>query len=152
MNNKILISLITFLVIAIIVVAGALVYITHNNSESNITTSQNSLPIEESEEVAQNTETQSQNIITENTTIENVVTENAIAQNNVTTENTITDNTANNNKKILIAFFSRADENYVSGTIRYIDKGNTEVIAEYIRDIVGADMFKGARASACASV
>ena len=45
-------------------------------------------------------------------------------------------------KKSLIIYFSRADENYVSGTIRYIDKGNTEVIAEYIRDIVGADMFK----------
>lgn len=45
-------------------------------------------------------------------------------------------------KKSLIIYFSRAGENYVGGTIRYIDKGNTEVIAEYIRDIVGADMFK----------
>ena len=45
-------------------------------------------------------------------------------------------------KKSIIIYFSRADENYVSGAIRYIDKGNTEVIAEYIRDIVGADMFK----------
>ena len=45
-------------------------------------------------------------------------------------------------KKSVIIYFSRADENYVSGAIRYIDKGNTEVIAEYIRDIVGADMFK----------
>ena len=141
MNNKILISLITLLVIAIIAVAGALVYITHNNSESNITTSQNSLPIEESEEVAQNTETQSQNIITENTTIENVVTENAIAQNNVTTENTITDNTSNNNKKILIAFFSRADENYTVGTVSI---GNTEMMARYIKEYLGdrADGFK----------
>ena len=45
-------------------------------------------------------------------------------------------------KKSLIIYFSRADENYVGGSIRYIEKGNTEVIAEYIRDIVGADMFK----------
>ena len=45
-------------------------------------------------------------------------------------------------KKSLIIYFSRADENYVGGTMRYIDKGNTEVIAEYIRDIVGADMCK----------
>ena len=45
-------------------------------------------------------------------------------------------------KKSLIIYFSRADENYVGGTMRYIDKGNTEVIAEYIRDIVGADIFK----------
>ena len=45
-------------------------------------------------------------------------------------------------KKSIIIFFSRADENYFGGIMRYIDKGNTEVIAEYIRDIVGADMFK----------
>ena len=45
-------------------------------------------------------------------------------------------------KKSLIIYFSRADENYFGGEMRYIDKGNTEIIAEYIRDIVGADMFK----------
>ena len=45
-------------------------------------------------------------------------------------------------KKSLIIYFSRADENYFGGEMKYIDKGNTEVIAEYIRDIVGADMFK----------
>ena len=44
--------------------------------------------------------------------------------------------------KTLIAFFSRADENYFGGAMKYIEKGNTEVIAEYIRDIVGADIFK----------
>lgn len=46
------------------------------------------------------------------------------------------------NKKSIIIYFSRADENYFGGTMKYIDKGNTEVIAEYIRDIIGADMFK----------
>jgi len=45
-------------------------------------------------------------------------------------------------KKSLIIYFSRADENYFGGEMRYVDKGNTEVIAEYIRDIIGADMFK----------
>lgn len=45
-------------------------------------------------------------------------------------------------KKSLIIYFSRADENYFGGSMRYVDKGNTEVIAEYIRDFVGADMFK----------
>ena len=45
-------------------------------------------------------------------------------------------------KKSLIIYFSRADENYFGGEMRYINKGNTEVIAEYIKDIVGADMFK----------
>ena len=42
-------------------------------------------------------------------------------------------------KKSLVIYFSRADENYSVG---YIEKGNTEVIAEYIRDITGADLFK----------
>lgn len=44
--------------------------------------------------------------------------------------------------KTLIAYFSRADENYFGVTMKYIEKGNTEVIAEYIRDITGADIFK----------
>ena len=42
-------------------------------------------------------------------------------------------------KKSIIIYFSRADENYAVG---YINKGNTEVIAEYIKDITGADIFK----------
>ena len=45
-------------------------------------------------------------------------------------------------KKSIIIYFSRADENYFGGAMKYIEKGNTEVIAEYIRDIVGADIFK----------
>lgn len=45
-------------------------------------------------------------------------------------------------KKSLIIYFSRADENYFGGDMKYIDKGNTEYIAEYVRDYVGADMFK----------
>ena len=42
-------------------------------------------------------------------------------------------------KKSLAIFFSRADENYSVG---YIEKGNTEWIAEYIRDSIGADIFR----------
>ena len=41
--------------------------------------------------------------------------------------------------KSIIIYFSRADENYSVG---YITKGNTEVVAEYIQDLTGADMFK----------
>lgn len=44
--------------------------------------------------------------------------------------------------KALVIYFSRADENYFGGSMRYISKGNTEVIAEYIQEIVGADLFK----------
>lgn len=42
-------------------------------------------------------------------------------------------------KKSIIIYFSRADENYSVG---YIDKGNTEVIAEYIKEFTNADIFK----------
>ena len=45
-------------------------------------------------------------------------------------------------KKSLIIYFSRADENYFGGSLKTIEKGNTEVIAEYIKDITNADMFK----------
>ena len=45
-------------------------------------------------------------------------------------------------KKSLIIYFSRADENYFGGEMKYINKGNTEVVAEYIRDIIKADIFK----------
>ena len=41
--------------------------------------------------------------------------------------------------KSLIIYFSRADENYAVG---YIDKGNTEIVAEYVQELIGADMFK----------
>ncbi|MDO5133613.1 MAG: flavodoxin [Eubacteriales bacterium] len=39
----------------------------------------------------------------------------------------------------LIIYFSRADENYAVG---YIDKGNTEIVAEFVQELTGADMFK----------
>lgn len=42
-------------------------------------------------------------------------------------------------KKSLIIYFSRADENYSVG---YIEKGNTEYIAEFVRDITHGDIFK----------
>ncbi len=41
-------------------------------------------------------------------------------------------------KKIII-YFSRAFENYAVG---YIDRGNTEVIAQYIHEITKAPLFK----------
>lgn len=47
-----------------------------------------------------------------------------------------------NNTKSLIIYFSRADENYFGGEIKFINKGNTEVVAEYIKELTGADMFK----------
>lgn len=42
-------------------------------------------------------------------------------------------------KKSIVIYFSRADENYGVG---YIEKWNTEVIAEYIQELAWADLFK----------
>ncbi len=42
-------------------------------------------------------------------------------------------------KKSLVIYFSRADENYAVG---YIQKGNTEYIAEYVQEFTNSDLFK----------
>ena len=44
--------------------------------------------------------------------------------------------------KTLVIYYSRKGENYVNGVIRSIDKGNTEIVAEFIRNAVGADLFE----------
>ena len=41
--------------------------------------------------------------------------------------------------KSLIIYFSRADENYAVG---YVEKGNTEIVAEFVQELTGADIFK----------
>ena len=42
----------------------------------------------------------------------------------------------------LVAFYSRADENYFGGQHRYIEVGNTEKAANIIAQIIGADLFQ----------
>ena len=44
--------------------------------------------------------------------------------------------------KALIAFYSRADENYVDGTLKMLTVGNTEIAAGIIKELTGADVFK----------
>ena len=44
--------------------------------------------------------------------------------------------------KKLIAFYSRADDNYVNGLIKTLEVGNTEVAACIIKELTGADLFK----------
>ena len=56
----------------------------------------------------------------------------------VTTQAETESQTYNDGTNILVAYFSRADENFNVGTI---DKGNTQIVAEYIADEVGADSF-----------
>ena len=44
--------------------------------------------------------------------------------------------------KTLIAFFSRADENYFGGAMRYVKVGNTEIVAGIMKELMPADSFK----------
>lgn len=44
--------------------------------------------------------------------------------------------------KELIAFYSRADENYFGGAYRVIPVGNTEKAAQMLVELTGADLFK----------
>ena len=42
----------------------------------------------------------------------------------------------------LIAYFSRADENYFNGALKKISVGNTEIAAQKLQELTGADLFK----------
>lgn len=42
---------------------------------------------------------------------------------------------------ILIAYYSRAEENYVSGALKYLTVGNTEVAAGMIQTLTGGALF-----------
>ena len=44
--------------------------------------------------------------------------------------------------KTLIAFFSRADENYFGGAMRYVKVGNTEIVVGLMKELIDADTFK----------
>ena len=44
--------------------------------------------------------------------------------------------------KTLIAFFSRADENYFGGSMRYVEVGNTEIAVGKTKEFMDADTFK----------
>ena len=44
--------------------------------------------------------------------------------------------------KILTAYFSRADENYFGGSMRYVEVGNTEIAVGKIRELIDTDVFK----------
>ena len=44
--------------------------------------------------------------------------------------------------KTLIAFFSRADENYFGGAMRYVKVGNTEIVVDQMKEMIEADVFK----------
>ena len=44
--------------------------------------------------------------------------------------------------KTLIAFFSRTDENYFGGAMRYVKVGKIEIVVTHMKDMIDADTFK----------
>ncbi len=44
--------------------------------------------------------------------------------------------------KTLIAYFSRADENYFAGAMRYVKVGNTEIVVNKMKEMIDADTFR----------
>ena len=44
--------------------------------------------------------------------------------------------------KSIVIYFSRKGQNYFGGAIKDLKKGNTEIVAEYIQEAVGGDIFE----------
>ena len=42
----------------------------------------------------------------------------------------------------IVIFFSRADENYFGGSMKYVEVGNTEIAVGHITELTGFDSFK----------
>lgn len=42
----------------------------------------------------------------------------------------------------LVIYYSRSGENYVGGSITYLERGNTEIIVEEICKVTGSDVFR----------
>ncbi|MCM1330707.1 MAG: NAD(P)H-dependent oxidoreductase [Ruminococcus sp.] len=83
---------------------------------------------------------------TENGGLQTVSEEETLSENKIDTDVPNSENTENigetiseNGGKILVAFFSRADENYGVG---FIEKGNTHIIADMIAEEMNADTFE----------
>lgn len=44
-------------------------------------------------------------------------------------------------QRSLIVYYSRTGENYVGGAIRRLETGNTEIAAEMLKVLTGAELF-----------
>lgn len=115
MNKKVVIGIIVAVLVAVIAF-GEYLYYTASNS---------TMTEEEAEEYLSSKQENEAIVSNENTT---------------ETEEVIPEDTLGNSK-ILIAYFSRADENYKVGTV---EVGNTEIMAGFIKEYLGdkADTFK----------
>ena len=118
---KKVIGIVIALVIVIAAICGIVYMVSNDSLSGNSQEGQVSKEINEDENL---------NIASE---------ESNIAQNNNETDEN--KETTQNGGRILIAFFSRADENYNVGTV---EVGNTEIMARFMKDYLGdkADTFK----------
>ena len=119
---KKVIGIIIALVIVIAAICGIVYMVSNDSLSGNSQEGQVSKEIDEDENLNTNTSEES----------------NIAQNNNETDENK---ETTQNGGRILIAFFSRADENYNVGTV---EVGNTEIMAGFMKDYLGdkADTFK----------
>lgn len=113
MNKKVVIGIIIAIVIVLAIVIGFGEYIYYTASNATMTP----------EEAAEYLENESNN------------------QEAIVNEENLEENTESSDAKILVAFFSRPDENYKVGNV---EVGNTEIMAGFIKDYFGekADTFK----------
>ena len=42
----------------------------------------------------------------------------------------------------IVIYFSRADENYFGGSMKYVEVRNTEIAVQHITELTGYDSFK----------
>lgn len=108
--NKKLIVIIAIVIVATLILGGLVIF--NNNASKNNDKQENTTDSNMNKE--------------ENNVVDN---EDMNSKNNKETQN----------NKILIAFFSRADENYAVGTV---EVGNTEIMANNIAELTGGELFK----------
>ena len=78
-------------------------------------------------------------VVEENTQNSQENTQDSEWQENIQDSSAIASEWQNDEKNILVLYFSRADENYA---VWMVDKWNTKFLAEYIADYLGANMFE----------
>ena len=122
MNKKIMLVLLVILIIAIGILAG--IYIKNKNEGS-----------EEETNISQN------NTVENNESENEIIEEPEESKKDIKQDEPEEDKNPHTGNKVLIAYFSRAGENYNVGVV---EKGNTEIIAEYIKSYFGgnADTYK----------
>lgn len=130
---KKVIGLIIALVFIMAIVGGIAYMVSNDSLNSNKSDAQASRENEQEENTTNND--------INNTIADLEQEQNDIIQNNTNEVNSGEEEKTSNNGKILIAFFSRADENYNVGTV---EVGNTEIMAGFMKDYLGnnADTFK----------